>query len=896
MKSILKDRNNSEKLLNMVSDTLILMDKDGVCVDIAIHNVDLWFIKEKRLLGKNLLSLLPSNTYREFYPEFKKVLLRKTKSIRNYELTLRGRNYFFKCIMQPYGDLILCQYRDITERSQRKLELERKNRELFEIQKAALIGRWIYNANAKEFSYSGQTGIMCTEAEQSILLSDYLNFILPEDRDSFSNWLVQNLKGNMEESIDYRISLDKKVFYIRLKAFTRERYKDGNVTLEGYIQNITDIQQRRNDINLLTHAINNSTEDIYSAHEDGTLIFCNRCFKERHGIGNGQDITRMKIYDLPSYGRDETSWKEFANRVKRGETNHGYIVYHPLPKRPEVLAIEGNAYWVTSDKGEGTIWTFGRDVSTRIRHEQQIKQFNQILDKIIENLPAGIVVKDINNNFKYLYRNRESYNREIPIQEALEKDDFDFYPLDTAQEKRAQDIEIARTGKEMHWIAEERDGNGNPIYLDKRKMKIESNDFSPILLNIEWDITEMEQMKRELLVAKEKAETSDRLKSAFLANMSHEIRTPLNAIVGFSRIIAESTDEEERLGYYEIVESNNERLLQLINEILDLSKIESGIVEFTITPVRLHPLCKEIHDAHIFRCPEGVELIYEPSDENIVIDGDKNRIFQVISNLIGNAFKFTTTGHISYGYRREGKYVAFHVTDTGMGIAPDKVDRVFERFVKVNNFAQGTGLGLSICKTIIERLGGNISVTSEVGKGTTFTFVLPLESTSKTEAEKKEEDNQETTAETHSTEQRGKNAAPGDSPKNEEVGALPTPPSKTILIAEDTESNFILINAILGRLYRLKHAKDGMEAVTMFEEVHPDLILMDMKMPNLGGIDATRIIRELVPDVPIIALTAYAYEHDKQAALEAGCNDFLTKPFTQEVLKETIKKWLDDKG
>ena len=131
-----------------------------------------------------------------------------------------------------------------------------------------------------------------------------------------------------------------------------------------------------------------------------------------------------------------------------------------------------------------------------------------------------------------------------------------------------------------------------------------------------------------------------------------------------------------------------------------------------------------------------------------------------------------------------------------------------------------------------------------MGKGTTFTFVLPLESTSKTEAEKKEEDNQETTAETHSTEQRGKNAAPGDSPKNEEVGALPTPPSKTILIAEDTESNFILINAILGRLYRLKHAKDGMEAVTMFEEVHPDLILMDMKMPNLGGIDATRIIRE----------------------------------------------------
>lgn len=289
----------------------------------------------------------------------------------------------------------------------------------------------------------------------------------------------------------------------------------------------------------------------------------------------------------------------------------------------------------------------------------------------------------------------------------------------------------------MHWTAEEHDINGKSIYLDKRKMKIESSEFSPILLSIEWDITEMERMKRELLVAKEKAEASDQLKSAFLANMSHEIRTPLNAIVGFSRIIAESTDADERLNYYEIVAVNNERLLQLINEILDLSKIEAGIVEFTITPVRLHSLCKEIYDAHVFRCPQGVELIYESSDEGIVIDGDKNRLFQVVSNLIGNAFKFTTNGKISYGYHREGDYVVFHVNDTGSGIAADKLDRIFERFVKVNTFAQGTGLGLSICKTIIERMGGNISVSSEIGKGTTFTFILPLTAPQKKEKYKK---------------------------------------------------------------------------------------------------------------------------------------------------------------
>ena len=891
MENILKNAKNAEKLLKLTSDTMILLDKDGVCKDIAVYNVDLWFLKEDILLGRNLLQLLPPATFSQVYPEFRKVLTAGIRSVKNYELILGRKTYYFKCIMYPYEDMVLCQYRDITERSQRKLELEKKNYELNEIQKAALIGTWWYASDTTVFSYIGHTGIMCTEAEQNILLKDYTEHILPEDRITFNTWLERNLKGCMDESVDYRIHFQEQIFYVRLKTFGREKNEDGSITLEGYIQNITDIQQRRNDINLLTHAINNSTEDIFAARKDGTLVFANRRFKQHHNIGSMDDITQLTIYDINSYANSTEDWHQMMANTKKGEEHNGFILYNPLPLHPEVLAIEGNAYWVTSDEGDETIWVFGRDISQRITHEQQIKRFSQILDKTIENLPAGIVVKDIRTGFKYLYRNRESYNRNVPMKEALGKDDFDFYSLEIAQEKRRQDIEIAETGKEMHWIAEEKDQNGKSLFLDKRKMKIETGDFPPVLLSIEWDITEMEQMKRELLVAKEKAETSDQLKSAFLANMSHEIRTPLNAIVGFSRIIAESTDAEERKNYYDIVEANNERLLQLINEILDLSKIEAGIVEFTIAPVRLHPLCREIYDAHKFRCPFGVELVYEPSDEDVVIEGDKNRIFQVISNLIGNAFKFTTSGSISYGYRRKGNEIVFHVSDTGIGIEADKVGKVFERFVKVNNFAQGTGLGLSICKTIIERLNGNISVSSEIGKGTTFTFTLPLTS-AQTQLEKRDgnfiEENRESTVQEVSatnlpeSEDAGENNGNTGKSENE----------KTILVAEDTDSNYILINAILGKSYRLKRAKDGMEAVTMFEDVQPDLILMDMKMPNLGGLDATRIIRELSPDVPVIALTAYAYEQDRQAALDAGCNDFLTKPFTQEVLKEVIEKWM----
>lgn len=884
MKNILKNSDNAERLLKLTSDTMILLDRDGICVDISVHNLNLWFLKEDKLLGKNILQLLPPSTYEQIYPEFNKVLTQNVRSTQNYELVIGKQIYYFKCIMNPYDGMVLCQYRDITERSQRKLELEKKNHELNEIQKAALIGRWRYESATREYSYQGHTNIMSQGKEQTILFDDYLQYILHEDLDPFCRWYEQNLEGDIEDSIDYRIHYNNQIFYVRLQAFSYERHKNGNIILEGYIQNITDIQQKRNDINLLTHAINNSFEDIFAAREDGTLVFANRCFKEHHDIGNTEDITQIKLPDLSALNQGEKIWKDLISSARKDMENNNFFIYHPFVNRPEILAYEGNAYWVTSDEGIETMWVFGRDVSQRLQHEQQIKRFNQVLDKTIEHLPASIVVKDINSGFRFIYRNRESYNRNITIQDPLGKDDFDFYPLEVAQEKRKQDIEVANTGLEMHFTTEEHDVNGNSIYLDKRKIKIESSDFSPILLSIEWDITEIELMKRELLIAKEKAETSDQLKSAFLANMSHEIRTPLNAIVGFSRIIAESEETDERLEYYNIVEANNERLLQLINEILDLSKIESGIVEFTINPLRLHPLCKEIHDAHIFRCPSGVELIYEPSDENVIIDGDKNRIFQVISNLIGNAFKFTTTGKVSYGYHQEGKNIVFHVTDTGIGIQPDKLSRVFERFVKVNSFAQGTGLGLSICKTIIERLGGTISASSEYGVGTTFTFTLPYA------AANKEEEN------ILNEEEECKNPSDNDidtlqDDDNEEQDNTPSA-CKTILVAEDTDSNYILIKAILGHTYNLERANDGMEAVTMFEELQPDIILMDMKMPNLGGLDATRIIRELSPDVPIIALTAFAYEHDRQAAFEVGCSDFLTKPFTQEVLKAALKKWL----
>lgn len=891
MDRILHDVDNAHKILQLTSDTLILVDKNGTCLDIDPHS-DLWFLQEDRLLGKNLFNLLPDHTFQKLLPDFRRVTQQGITVNRNYRLPLEGgETYYFKCIMQPYdGDKVLCQYRDITARSNVKLQLERTNYELKEIQKAAQIGQWKYSSRERTFYYRGYNGIVCTEEERSINFQDYYETILSEDLPAVNTWMEANRRELLKEYIEYRILLEGQVYYMRQQCYLRNEEEDGNIVLEGYIQNITDIQRKRNDINTLTHAINNAKESMYAARRDGTLIFANRQFRLNHRIAEQADLSLIRVFDVVGDMTCIEDWEERYRSIREGQTLN-FLAYQPLKHDKNTLAFEGTMYSVTTDDGEETFWSFTHDISERIRYESQIKRFNRIMDTTMENIPAGIVVKDIENDFRYIYRNRESYNRDISSENAIGMNDFDYYPPEMAQQKRKEDMEIAATGKGMHWIMEGKDKNGNLLILDKQKIMVESEDFSPIIVSIEWDITQLELMRRELIESKEKAETSDKLKSAFLANMSHEIRTPLNAIVGFSRIISESDNAEERREYYEIVDANNERLLQLINEILDLSKIESGIVEFTYGPVRLHTLCKEIHDAHVFRCPQGVELRFDSPDEALSIHSDKNRIFQVFSNLIGNAFKFTTEGSVSYGYKQEGERVVFYVKDTGLGIEPEKLGRVFQRFAKLNNFAQGTGLGLSICKTIIERLGGEIAVSSEVGTGTTFTFWLPLENVIQ---DTETGTNSHLPGEAVGTQPSEVLPAKEETTeKEEDLRATAAGTEKaTILIAEDTDSNFDLLNAILGRKYRLVRARDGMEAVTMYDEVNPDLILMDIKMPNLDGLEATRIIRQLSAEVPIIAQSAYAYEHDRNAAEEAGCNDFISKPIAQEKLKEKIKKWL----
>ncbi|WP_308550463.1 ATP-binding protein [uncultured Parabacteroides sp.] len=372
----------------------------------------------------------------------------------------------------------------------------------------------------------------------------------------------------------------------------------------------------------------------------------------------------------------------------------------------------------------------------------------------------------------------------------------------------------------------------------------------------------------ELRKAKDKAEESDRLKSAFLANMSHEIRTPLNAIVGFSNLLTIAESEEERDEYINIISSNNELLLQLINDILDVAKIEAGTLEFIDSEIDINALLSDIEQSSRLKAPEGVQVSFVEKMPYCIIMSDKNRLVQVVTNFINNAIKFTKEGSIRFGYRHKDGKLLFYVSDTGCGIEPEKKDLVFNRFVKLNSFAQGTGLGLAICQMIVKKLDGEIGVESELGEGSTFWFTLP------------------------DSVIQNRNVRPEKSTTDEEVAIdSPNPKKATLLIAEDNESNYILIRAVL-KDYNLLHAHDGNEAVRLYREHHPDLILMDLKMPDMDGYEATAEIRKEDSDIPIIAVTAFAFAEDEQRVKQSGFNGYAAKPIKPAELKKIITQYL----
>ena len=602
----------------------------------------------------------------------------------------------------------------------------------------ANIGWWEADLKAKTYKCSELISQLLGIGEDGLIsFEDFNKRILKEDQGYATFPSFDKLQQTVEEI--YLFDTPKGHVWIRSKACFQETDENGNTKVYGIAETQEGIhiasahQALQNSERILHNIYKNLPVGIELYDKDGQMVDLNKKDMEMFRISNKEDILGVNIFENPilpeeikqkirdNENADFTFRYDFSkiNKYYQPNSTTGFI---DLTTKVTTLYDHNhepiNYLLINVDKTEDTI------------AYNKIQEFESFFDLVGDYAIVGYAHFDALSRDGYALR---SWYRNVGEEEGTPLPEIigihsHFHPEDRAvmidfldkvikgeSSKLSRDVRIRRADGNYTWTR---------VNVLVRNYQPQDNIIEMLCIN--FDITELKKTERMLIGAKEKAEEADRLKSAFLANMSHEIRTPLNAIVGFSSLLEEAEDVEEKHLYITIIEENNKLLLQLISDILDLSKIEAGTFDIIPEQVDAQQLCNELLQAMQVKATEQVEILLAPELPELTFTSDKNRLYQVLLNFITNALKFTSKGSIVIDYQINGNEVRFSVQDTGMGIEPEKQEAIFTRFVKLNNFIAGTGLGLSICQSIVTQLGGKIGVESKPGEGSCFWFTHPL--------------------------------------------------------------------------------------------------------------------------------------------------------------------------
>ena len=542
----------------------------------------------------------------------------------------------------------------------------------------------------------------------------------------------------LEEILDSNSYREKDEYFPRTERYTHwVIYSPGKDEIVGLFLDSTGSVQANRALDRSEKLFQNIFANIPAGVEiydkDGYLIDLNNKDLEIFGVVNKSDVIGVNFFDNPNVPqgiRDRVRNEDLVDfRLNYSfEQAEGYYETN----RSNAIELYSKVSKLYDNEGNFSGYILiSIDNTERIDAMNRIRDFENFFLMISDYAKVGYAKLNLLNRKGYAIK--QWYKNLGEEEDTLLDEVVGVYThMHPEDRKRFLDFyDEVRDGKRRHFQGEmriRRPGTKNEWnWVSSNVMvtnyKPEENEIE--IIGINYDITELKETEAELIQARDKAEMMDRLKSAFLANMSHEIRTPLNAIVGFSDLLVETEDVAERQEYIKIVRENNDLLLQLISDILDLSKIEAGTFEFTSGDVDVNLLCEDIVRSMGMKAKEEVELVFDDHLPVCHVISDRNRIHQVISNFVNNAMKFTSEGSIHVGYKLKDGELEFYVEDTGIGIEKEQLPHIFERFVKLNSFVHGTGLGLSICQSIVEQLGGRIGVDSEKGKGSRFWFTIP---------------------------------------------------------------------------------------------------------------------------------------------------------------------------
>ncbi len=620
--------------------------------------------------------------------------------------------------------------------------------------------------------------------------------------------------------------------------------------------------------------IENQGEGIAVVDLEENFVFSNPAAEQMFGVDMGDLVGRNLLDFISEDGKNEIR-NETQKRTAGAKSTYEIDIIRPDGGKRTILNTATPQY----DKEGKHTGTFGvfRDITDRKLMEQKVIESETYYRTLIDISPDGIVTCDLEGNISYGSIKALEIFGIPPDSEVIGTSILKWVSPDYSQSVMERILDILS-------------GNIAPETREYKLRKYDKSVFwgelssSPLtdkkgsptgLLIVCRDISDRKKAESDLIRAKDKAEESDRLKTAFLHNISHEIRTPMNAIIGFSSLLNEpGVDAESQRSFLEIISNSSNHLLTIVSDIIEISNVEAGLLKLSQDEVNLNSMLNKLLTQF---APKAAEKGIEFSLENILperilnIKTDANKLTQILTNLLSNAFKFTAQGKIAFGCKHKNDILEFYVSDTGIGISQNQHTLIFDRFCQVENSVsrqyEGTGLGLSIAKAYTELMGGRIWLNSEKGSGSVFYFTIPFIISCKIEIS-------ETLV--------YKNTKPDKTGK------------KTILVAEDEETNYMLIVELLASLNaELIHAVNGKEALEICESGKEiALVLMDIKMPVMDGYTATVEIRKILPDLPIIAITAFAYESDREKAISSGCTDYLSKPIRKALLIETINKYL----